>query len=246
MCAATDHDPAPGARAERAERVRRALTLAALQHFDEQGFEATTVDQIAATAGVGRRTFFRYFRSKEDAVFPGHDQCVREVSEMLDAADPEADPWAVVTRASERVLEMYLAEPEISLRRFALTRAVPSLREREITGTDQYQRVFGRFLRGRFAGRRRGELWGTVAASAIVTGHNHVLRQWLKSGGEVDARALLHEALAELGEVFAAVGAEEAAEQRDDEVIVGVVRTSSTGGAVLRKVREALREAATD
>ncbi|MHA6799605.1 TetR family transcriptional regulator [Bounagaea algeriensis] len=245
MCAATDHDPAPGARVERAERVRRALTLAALQHFDEQGFEVTTVDQIAATAGVGRRTFFRYFRSKEDAVFPGHDQCVREVSELLDTADPDADPWAVVTRASERVLETYLTEPEISLRRFALTRAVPSLRDREITGIDQYQRVFGRFLRSRFAERRQGELWGTVAASAVVAGHNHVLRQWLRSGGEVDARALLHAALRELGEVFAAQPTRVEADEGDD-VIVGVVRTSSSNDAVLREVREALRGALDD
>ncbi len=242
MCAATDHEPAPQARAE---RVRRALTLAALQHFDEQGFEATTVDQIAVTAGVGRRTFFRYFRSKEDAVFPGHDQCVREVSELLDTAGPDADPWAVIARASERVLEMYLAEPEISLRRFALTRAVPSLRDREITGIDQYQRVFGRFLRRRFAGRRQGELWGTVAASAVVAGHNHVLRQWLRSGGEVDARALLRAALHELGEVFAVPSPSVEAGAGDD-VIVGVMRTSSADDAVLRKVREALRGALDD
>ncbi|MFC7656445.1 TetR family transcriptional regulator [Pseudonocardia benzenivorans] len=49
----------------RGELVRAALTL-----FTEKGYDETTVDDVAAAAGVGRRTFFRYFRGKEDAVSP--------------------------------------------------------------------------------------------------------------------------------------------------------------------------------
>jgi AcrR family transcriptional regulator len=69
--------------------VRSALALAAMNLFVEQGFEKTTVDEIAEAAGVGRRTFFRYFRSKEDVVFPGHGERLAEVVDRLEAADPE-------------------------------------------------------------------------------------------------------------------------------------------------------------
>ncbi|WP_229890037.1 TetR family transcriptional regulator, partial [Streptomyces griseomycini] len=54
-------------------KMRRELAAAAMELFATKGYEATTVDEIAAAAGVARRTFFRHFRSKEEAIFPDHD-----------------------------------------------------------------------------------------------------------------------------------------------------------------------------
>ncbi|MFC1414737.1 TetR/AcrR family transcriptional regulator [Streptacidiphilus sp. N1-12] len=78
-------DLAPGRREQNKQRTRRALEDAAARLFAEQGFAATTVRDIATAAGVGERTFFRYFPSKEDLVFqqvrdlvPGLMQGVRE------------------------------------------------------------------------------------------------------------------------------------------------------------------------
>src|SRR5690606_22536266 len=48
-------------------KMRRELAAAAMELFATKGYEATTVDEIAAAAGVARRTFFRHFRSKEEA-----------------------------------------------------------------------------------------------------------------------------------------------------------------------------------
>ena len=101
----------------------------------------------------------------------------------------------MVSRTAEMVLDMYLAEPEVSLKRFELTRQVPSLRDKEITSIDQYQRVFARYLRQRFAEEPSGDLRAAVAAAAVVAAHNHVLRQWLKSGGRANARQMLRDAL---------------------------------------------------
>lgn len=63
-----DATAAPGRREENKQRTRSALEEAAARLFEQQGFEATTVRDIAAAAGVGERTFFRYFPSKEDLV----------------------------------------------------------------------------------------------------------------------------------------------------------------------------------
>lgn len=235
--------PRSGRTAHGRRRVRSALALAALELFAAQGFEATTVDQIADAAGVGRRTFFRYFRSKEDVVFPGHDERLAEVVELLDGADPHADPLAVLGRTAEHVLEMYLAEPEVSLKRFELTRAVPSLRDKEIASIDRYQRVFARYLRARFAGEPGGDLRAAVLAAAVVAAHNHVLRQWLKSGGELDARRRLHEAVQQLTTTLPGrPAAEQPAAAGEETVVVGVVRTSAPADAVRKKIEEALRE----
>src|SRR5690242_7289440 len=54
-------------------KMRRELAAAAMELFATKGYEATTVDEIARAAGVARRTFFRHFRSKEEAIFPDHD-----------------------------------------------------------------------------------------------------------------------------------------------------------------------------
>jgi AcrR family transcriptional regulator len=61
-------DSSPGRRETNKQRTRSALERAAAQLFEERGFAATTVRDIAVAAGVGERTFFRYFPSKEDLV----------------------------------------------------------------------------------------------------------------------------------------------------------------------------------
>ncbi|GAA4881332.1 TetR family transcriptional regulator [Saccharopolyspora cebuensis] len=229
--------PRAGRTAQGRRRVRGELALAALDLFAEQGFEATTVDHIAEAAGISRRTFFRYFRSKEDVVFPSHDERLGEVVDLLDGADPTADPLRVLAGTAEVVLDMYLAEPAVSLKRFALTRQVPSLRDKEITSIDRYQRVFARFLRARYADRPGGELHAAVAAAAVVAAHNHVLRQWLKSGGAFDAKAELRTAL---DSVQAALSAPRPA--GEGNVVVGVLRTAAPTDAVLAQLEHALRD----
>ena len=218
-------------------RVRSALALAAMDLFAAQGFEATTVDQIADAAGVGRRTFFRYFRSKEDVVFPGHDEQLTEVVELLESAGGDEQPLTVVGRTAEMVLDMYLVEPEVSLKRFALTRQVPSLRDKEIASIDRYQRVFARYLRERFAAEDNGDLRAAVAAAAIVAVHNHVLREWLKSGGEFDARAQLRRGMRLVRDALSSTW-----DGGDEHVVVGVVRTAASAGTVLRQLEDALRD----
>ncbi|MGW7368273.1 TetR family transcriptional regulator [Streptomyces sp. NPDC054841] len=237
--------------------MRDVLAEAAFQLFLERGFEQTTVDDIVARAGVGRRSFFRYFPSKEDVVFPDHDRCLEDMTAYLDASD-EADPVTAVCDAARLVLRMYAANPEFSVQRYRLTREVPGLRTYELSVVRRYERTLAGYLRGRFAGRRDGALWAEVIAAAVVAAHNNGLRSWLRSGGAEDPEAAVNHALSLVRVWGSAVsgqdgrasgrGSEEtsrpAAEQTadDGEVIVMVAPKGARMWRVVQSIESALRE----
>ncbi|NJP45516.1 TetR family transcriptional regulator [Streptomyces sp. PRB2-1] len=249
----------PRAAAQR-QRVRQDLAAAAMHLFATQGYEATTVDEIAATAGVARRTFFRHFRSKEEAIFPDHDDTLVRVQAVLDSADPHEHPLDTVCRGITEVLRMYAYMPEVSVERYRLTREVPTLREREIASVARYERLFTRYLLGHFDEGAKGygdddPLLAEVAASAVVAAHNHVLRRWLRADGKGDVEAQLDHAFDVIKATFGtAIGAGRIPSRgpapaptttvsRQGEVVVAVARTDASPAQILRSIEEALRRA---
>ncbi|HZX39244.1 MAG TPA: TetR family transcriptional regulator, partial [Streptomyces sp.] len=188
-------------------KMRRELAAAAMELFATKGYEATTVDEIAATAGVARRTFFRHFRSKEEAIFPDHDDTLVRAEAVLNAAPAHEHPLDTVCRGIKEVMRMYAASPAVSVERYRLTREVPTLREREIASVARYERLFTRYLLGHFDERDHHDgnddpLLAEVAASAVVTAHNHVLRRWLRAGGQGDVESQLDHAFAIVRDTF--------------------------------------------
>ncbi|WP_234329577.1 TetR family transcriptional regulator, partial [Streptomyces sp. NRRL S-1896] len=79
-------------RERKKRRTRAALLRTALESFITKGYEETTVDEIASAAGVARRTFFRHYRSKEEAIFPDHDETLVRAQAVLEAAPPHENP----------------------------------------------------------------------------------------------------------------------------------------------------------
>src|ERR1700759_88351 len=98
-------DPALTLAERKRQLVRDELAEAALRLLARQGFEETTVDELAAAAGVSRRTFFRYFASKEDVVISSvvvaPEGMVAEV-----APRPAEEPPAVAIREAVKVVTM--------------------------------------------------------------------------------------------------------------------------------------------
>ncbi|MFW6691227.1 TetR family transcriptional regulator [Streptomyces sp. MAR4 CNX-425] len=248
-------------------KMRRDIAAAAMELFATKGYEATTVDEIAAAAGVARRTFFRHFRSKEEAIFPDHDDTLDRVKAVLDAAPPHEYPLDTVCRGIREVMRMYAAQPAVSVERYRLTREVPTLREREIASVSRYERLFTRYLLGHFdeGAQQDGDddpLLAEVAASAVVTAHNHVLRRWLRAGAEGDVEGQLDRAFAVVRARFGGVGlphgpggpgggaqagtagppAVVTAGGGGSDVLVAVARTDAPLSEVMRTIEKALNK----
>ncbi|MFE6890963.1 TetR family transcriptional regulator [Streptomyces sp. NPDC057694] len=236
-------------------KMRRELAAAAMELFATKGYEATTVDEIAAAAGVARRTFFRHFRSKEEAIFPDHDDTLVRAEAVLNAAPPHEHPLDTVCRGIKEVMKMYASSPTVAVERYRLTREVPTLREAEIASVARYERLFTRYLLGHFDEEAHHDgnddpLLAEVAASAVVTAHNHVLRRWLRAGGQGDVETQLDHAFAIVRRTFGtgigagrtpAVEAPAAQVSHSDEVLVTVARTDAPLSEVMRTIEEALR-----
>jgi AcrR family transcriptional regulator len=180
--------------------VRSRLVEAAFARFTTDGFEATTVDQIADAAGVSRRTFFRYFDTKEDVVFPDHDGLRAAVRADLERRRNQP-ALAAVCASIHLVLDDYVRNRDAALLRFVLTRSVAALRDREIASVHRYHRVFARHLREHLPDS--DALTVDVMAAAVVAAHNSILRDWLLGGGGSDPSADLTAALARVQAMFA-------------------------------------------
>ena len=112
------------------QAMRDEVSAVALRLFDEQGFDKTTVDQIAAEAGLSRTTFFRYFGTKEDVVLGHLGELGQELATAL-AARPEAErPWDSLRRAFDVITEVYADEPNRALNFARMLSDTPSLRAR--------------------------------------------------------------------------------------------------------------------
>ncbi|WP_151772118.1 TetR/AcrR family transcriptional regulator [Streptomyces abyssomicinicus] len=186
--------------------ARTRLADAAFALFDERGYEQTTVDDIAERAGLGRTTFFRHYRSKEDVIFPDHDQLLEAIRDRL-ATSSEATALVAVSDAVRLVLHHYLEEGELARRRYKLTSRVAALRDREIASVARYQRLFREFIAHWMgSGERTASLRAELMAASVVSAHNHVLRRWLR-GECADPVGEVDEAMREVVALFPHPGA---------------------------------------
>lgn len=111
------------------ERTRRAvraeLAMLAQDLFVAQGYDETTIDDIAAAAGMSRRTFFRYFASKEGLVLGKYEIVGDRLAEAL-AARPHDEPiWVSLRRAFDVVVDYFADDPDAT-RTVAMERIIQS------------------------------------------------------------------------------------------------------------------------
>jgi AcrR family transcriptional regulator len=94
----------PGLRERKKEATRRALEDAALDLFARQGFDRTTVDEIAAACNVSTRTFFRYFATKEDVLVGDRPERLAAMVALVEARPVDEPPLRSIRAAVDDML----------------------------------------------------------------------------------------------------------------------------------------------
>jgi AcrR family transcriptional regulator len=186
----------PGLRERKKQKTRWAIQEHALRLFAERGYEATTVDQIAAAAEISPSTFFRYFKTKEDVVI--QDEYDALMVEGIRAAPAELSPIAALRYIVRTAFALIGPEDRQKiLERTQLVMSVPALRARS---QDNYFVTMG-LIRSAIAdrtGRDPDDPHLRAFAGGVVGVLVGVLEHWWSSDGADDIVELIDQALADL------------------------------------------------
>ncbi len=182
-------------RAAKKAATKHAIQDHALRLFVEKGYEATTVDEIAAAAGVSHMTFFRYFPRKEEVV--EYDEYDPLLEDLIAARPPDEAPITALHNAIRAGLEAVLrTDREALLIRTRLILDNPVLRSRNLIAQDTTRDLFARAL-ARRAGLTKPDLTATVQASAALGAIGPALSAWAEDG-EADLISLVGSAFTAL------------------------------------------------
>src|SRR4051812_23602903 len=143
----------PGAGTRRAGRrpvtSRPEIEHIALELFTERGFDTTTVDDIAHAAGIGRRTFFRYYASKNDVPWGAFDEQLLRMRSTFAALAPDLPVMAGVREAVLDFNDVAPAEQPWHRRRLRLILETPTLQAYSTLRYASWRQVVAEYVAGR-------------------------------------------------------------------------------------------------
>jgi AcrR family transcriptional regulator len=168
-----------------------------MELYAEQGFEQTTVAEIAERAGLTERTFFRHFTDKREVLFYGTEMMQHLLVEAVAAAPASATAMDVVGTAFEAAGSMLQENPERVRVRDAIVSANPELRERELIKLA----ALGAAVAGALRERGIPEPAASLAAETGVAVFKVAFARWISEPGQPDLPAILRESMGKLKDV---------------------------------------------
>ena len=195
-----------GLRERKKLKTRNAIQREAMRLFQEQGYEETTIEQIAEAVEISPSTFFNYFRTKEDVVF--YDPYDPLFISMLMAV-PSDQPLGVALRrtVSEGLAAIFETDREVIVTRGKLIMEVPSLRARVWEELERSHELFSGVLAER-TGRDPHDFELRVMTMMTIAAVYTAGIEWLRQGGRGDLLEFYNRAMdiAEAGVRLDAIG----------------------------------------
>ena len=178
--------------------TRDRLERAALELFVDHGFDAVTVPEITARAGLTTRTFFRHFADKREVLFADSDQMPILATHLVLDAPPDLGPMDVFAQGLATLAKAFEGRLAQLKQRKAVIDGNDGLRERELRKMERLVDAIAE------AFRRRGvdDLTAAVVAETAVGVVKVALRRWIDSDGQEPLLAVMTDSLARIGDAF--------------------------------------------
>ena len=186
---------------ERARRAMRAeLAMLAQDLFADKGYEQTTIDDLVAAAGISRRTFFRYFTSKEDLMLGKYDAWSQMLAEALAARPVDEPVWESLRRTFDVVVEHFedatLAERALAIEK--IIHEIPALSASELERISRVQGELAELVGARIGLQAFTDPRPAVIAGAALTCVLAAKDVWMTTDRGRPFGALLDEAMGAL------------------------------------------------
>ena len=185
-------EPEPDWRQRKKNATRDRIRASALRLFGEHGYDATTVEQIAAAAGVSHMTFFRYFPAKEDvALSDSYNPLLAGLLEQTPTGWPLTD--RIRTALLQGLRQLYDADRDTLLAQNKLIIATPALRERLWASQMDTQQLI---LQALSTGQDNPQTSFTdrVTVAACLAAATTAVLTWVENDGTPDLPDLIEQA----------------------------------------------------
>jgi AcrR family transcriptional regulator len=183
---------AGGLRERKKQKTRESIQREAMRLFGQQGYEETTVEQIAAAVEISPSTFFNYFPSKEDVVlYDAYDPVLATLLLERPAGEPLSISFRRVLEAMGGIFER---DRDIILARGRLWFEVPALRARLWEELEKAQVLMSALIAQR-SGRDAEDFETRVTVTVLVSAALEAMREWLRRDGQGSFVALVNQAL---------------------------------------------------
>lgn len=179
--------------------ARGRLEVAALELYEEHGFEQTTVAEIAERAGLTERTFFRHYADKREVLFGGSETLERLLVSALVAAPADLAPLDAVIIALEEVAGLMEERRTFGEKRFAIINANSELQERELIKLARLSSA----LTATLCERGVKEPLASLAAEAGMAVFRVAYERWITGSRRTGLASVIRKSAADLRSVAA-------------------------------------------
>jgi AcrR family transcriptional regulator len=179
MTAVPEERETRGLRERKKLRTQREIERVALDLFLRQGFEATTLDEIAAAADISKRTFFRYFSGKADVAFSTSSGVPSWLASHIDAASADESPFEATRQTLLQLAMRYDDDAEAAIAMSRLIRREPRLVAYHLQERAEWERCVQAALASRY---KLDEAQSSLVAGVCVAIFKSAYEMWLTRG----------------------------------------------------------------
>ena len=191
----------PGLREQQKAATRNELTRMGVELFLKQGFVNTTIEQIVEPLGIAKRTFFRYFETKEDIVFAFYEDKTAVLVTALHSRPKEETPFKAVCEALSIQLQLYDTNPESAWALVRLIKENPALVGKGFEKRLAREQALADALVSREGVNAISSLKAQFIVGVASVAWMLALDEWYEQGGKTNLRSIVEKTFSMAGDL---------------------------------------------